>query len=62
MLTDHRRTGSFDWTTDDPANSYVDEAGLHIVPTLTTATTNISVAQLTNGYVSFNFNWNEAYS
>lgn len=49
------RTGSFDWTTDDEANSYVDEAGLHIVPTLTTATTDITYAQLLNGYVSSNF-------
>ncbi|KAJ5593911.1 uncharacterized protein N7459_000119 [Penicillium hispanicum] len=43
-------TGSFDWTTDDPTNSYVDAEGLHIVPTLTLETTNITAAQLWNGY------------
>jgi len=43
-------TGSFDWTTDDPANSYTDSAGLHIVPTLTLQSTNISYSELTNGY------------
>ena len=35
-------TGSFDWTTDDKTNSYVDGAGLHIVPTLTNETTSIT--------------------
>jgi hypothetical protein len=44
------RTGSFDWTTADEANSYVDAEGLHIVPTLTTETTNITPDQLVNGY------------
>lgn len=39
-------TGSFDWTTNDPANSYVDEQGLHIVPTLTLDTTSITEAQM----------------
>lgn len=43
-------TGSFDWTTTDPRNSYVDEAGLHIVPTLTTETTDITVDQINDGY------------
>ncbi|KAL2210724.1 concanavalin A-like lectin/glucanase [Sarocladium strictum] len=43
-------TGSFDWTTSDEANSYVDAEGLHIVPTLTTETTNITPDQLVNGY------------
>ncbi|KAF7188577.1 Beta-1,3-glucan-binding protein [Pseudocercospora fuligena] len=43
-------TGSFDWTTTDSENAYVDEAGLHIVPTLTTESTNITAAQLLNGY------------
>jgi hypothetical protein len=44
-------TGSFEWTTDDPKNSYVDSAGLHIVPTLTTESTNITLDQLHDGYV-----------
>jgi beta-glucanase (GH16 family) len=44
------RTGSFDWTTDDAANSYVDADGLHIVPTLTTQTTAITYEQILNGY------------
>ncbi|KAL2060631.1 hypothetical protein VTL71DRAFT_9272 [Oculimacula yallundae] len=43
-------TGSFDWTTDDPANTYFDAAGLHIVPTLTLESTDITVDQLMNGY------------
>ncbi|KAH9893700.1 concanavalin A-like lectin/glucanase domain-containing protein [Xylariomycetidae sp. FL2044] len=43
-------TGSFDWTTTDETNSYVDQDGLHIVPTLTTETTSITVDQLMNGY------------
>ncbi|KAL6404442.1 hypothetical protein AUP68_13834 [Ilyonectria robusta] len=43
-------TGSFDWTTSDPANSYVDARGLHIVPTLTLESTDITYKQLTNGY------------
>ncbi|KAK3327786.1 concanavalin A-like lectin/glucanase domain-containing protein [Cercophora scortea] len=42
-------TGSFDWTTTDPLNSYVDGSGLHIVPTLTNETTNISNDQLYKG-------------
>jgi beta-glucanase (GH16 family) len=42
--------GSFDWTTDDPANSYVSSSGLHIVPTLTVGPTNITAPQLYNGY------------
>jgi beta-glucanase (GH16 family) len=42
-------TGSFDWTTDDPLNSYVDHEGLHIVPTLTLDTTNYTVGELMNG-------------
>lgn len=44
-------TGSFDWTTDDPLNSYIDDTGLHIVPTLTLNTTNITVSQLQNNYI-----------
>lgn len=44
-------TGSFDWTTDDPKNAYVDAAGLHIVPTLTTETTPITSDQILDGYV-----------
>jgi beta-glucanase (GH16 family) len=43
-------TGSFDWTTNDPANSFTDHDGLHIVPTLTLNTTNITEAQLYDGY------------
>lgn len=43
-------TGSFDWTTNDPANSYVDDEGLHIVPTLTLESTDITDAQLLDGY------------
>ncbi|KAJ9143842.1 Glycoside hydrolase family 16 protein [Pleurostoma richardsiae] len=43
-------TGSFDWTTTDPLNSYVDESGLHIVPTLTNETTSITNDQLFDGY------------
>jgi hypothetical protein len=42
--------GSFDWTTDDPTNSYVSSNGLHIVPTLTTETTNITADQIYDGY------------
>jgi beta-glucanase (GH16 family) len=42
-------TGSFDWTTDDPLNSYIDEEGLHIVPTLTLDTTSYTVSELLNG-------------
>ena len=44
-------TGSFDWTTSDPQNSYTDAEGLHIVPTLTTDTTDITEAQLLDNYV-----------
>lgn len=44
------RTGSFDWTTADEANSYVDAEGLHIVPTLTTESTDITPNQLINGF------------
>jgi beta-glucanase (GH16 family) len=43
-------TGSFDWTTDDERNTYVDEAGLHIVPTLTNETTKITNDELYSGY------------
>jgi beta-glucanase (GH16 family) len=31
-------------------NSYVDQAGLHIVPTLTNLTTSITPAEIANGY------------
>lgn len=44
----HSRTGSFDWTTTDPRNSYVDAEGLHIVPTLTLQDTTYTEAQLLN--------------
>jgi beta-glucanase (GH16 family) len=43
-------TGAFDWTTDDPANSYVSNNELHIVPTLTLESTSITPEQLINGY------------
>ncbi|KAK2740536.1 hypothetical protein FQN57_006039 [Myotisia sp. PD_48] len=43
-------TGSFDWTTSDEKNTYVDGEGLHIVPTLTTESTSITPEQLLNGY------------
>ncbi|KAL1794873.1 hypothetical protein ACET3X_006689 [Alternaria dauci] len=42
--------GEFDWTTDDPKNSFVDAEGLHIVPTLTTESTSITAEQIVNGY------------
>ncbi|KAL5119776.1 hypothetical protein ACEQ8H_002382 [Pleosporales sp. CAS-2024a] len=42
--------GEFDWTTNDPKNSFIDAEGLHIVPTLTTESTSITEAQLLNGY------------
>jgi beta-glucanase (GH16 family) len=44
-------TGSFEWTTDNPKNSYVDEDGLHIIPTLTTESTNITPAEINNNFV-----------
>jgi beta-glucanase (GH16 family) len=44
-------SGSFEWTTDDSTNSYVDAEGLHIVPTLTTESTHITTAQIGDGYV-----------
>lgn len=43
-------TGSFDWTTSDPKNSFVDEEGLHIVPTLTSQSTAITDEQIYNGF------------
>lgn len=43
-------TGAFDWTTDDPTNAYTDAEGLHIVPTLTTETTDITPEQIYDGY------------
>ena len=42
--------GEFDWTTNDPKNSFVDAEGLHIVPTLTTESTSITEEQIVNGY------------
>jgi hypothetical protein len=44
-------TGSFDWTTTDPRNAFTDGDGLHIVPTFTTATTDITEAQIFKGSV-----------
>ncbi|OAA40280.1 Concanavalin A-like lectin/glucanase, subgroup [Metarhizium rileyi] len=43
-------TGSFDWTTTDEKNSYVDSDGLHIVPTLTNQTTSITNNDLFANY------------
>jgi beta-glucanase (GH16 family) len=43
-------TGSFEWTTTDPRNAFTDSEGLHIVPTLTVDTTNITAAQILDGY------------
>jgi len=43
--------GSFDWTTDDPQNSFVAKDGLHITPTLTLDSTNITAQELVNGYL-----------
>ncbi|CAI7618790.1 unnamed protein product [Penicillium pancosmium] len=44
-------TGSFDWTTTDSENSYVDAEGLHIVPTLTLESTHYTEAELLNNTV-----------
>ncbi|KAH8697859.1 putative gram-negative bacteria binding protein [Talaromyces proteolyticus] len=43
-------TGEFDWTTTDDHNAFVDDEGLHLVPTLTTNTTSITAAEIINGY------------
>jgi beta-glucanase (GH16 family) len=43
-------TGAFDWTTSDPKNSFVDKDGLHIVPTLTTASTPITQDQIFDNF------------
>ncbi|GAB0134961.1 hypothetical protein EsDP_00003313 [Epichloe bromicola] len=43
-------SGSFDWTTTDEKNSYVDSKGLHIVPTLTNETTPITNHDLYANY------------
>ncbi|KAK9445042.1 beta-1, 3-glucan binding protein [Metarhizium brunneum] len=43
-------TGSFDWTTSDAKNSYVDAEGLHIVPTLTNESTPITNNDLFANY------------
>jgi hypothetical protein len=42
-------TGSFDWTTTDDRNAFTDGDGLHIVPTFTTETTDITESQIHNG-------------
>lgn len=44
------RSGTFEWTTDDPTNAYTDAEGLHIVPTLTNETTDITLDQINDGY------------
>lgn len=43
-------TGSFDWTTDDPRNSYISHDGFHIIPTITLDDTDITVSQLLDGF------------
>ncbi|OCK77121.1 glycoside hydrolase family 16 protein [Lepidopterella palustris CBS 459.81] len=43
-------SGSFDWTTTDPRNSFVDADGLHIIPTFTVDTTEITQSQILDGY------------
>ena len=43
--------GSFEWTTSDESNIYVDAAGLHINPTLTLNTTTLTSAELFNGAI-----------
>lgn len=43
-------TGSFDWTTTDKKNAYVDAKGLHIVPTLTNETTSITTDEMYSNY------------
>lgn len=50
MQVDGFGAHSFDWTTNASSNAYTDAAGLHIVPTLTTETTDITNAQILNGY------------
>lgn len=50
MKLDGFGTGAFDWTTTDSKNSYVDAAGLHIVPTLTNETTTITADQMWANY------------
>ncbi|GAB7332675.1 hypothetical protein MBLNU13_g04428t1 [Cladosporium sp. NU13] len=47
---------AFDWTTTDERNSYVDADGLHIVPTLTTETTDITADQM---YANYTLNLNK---
>lgn len=42
--------GEFSWATVDKQNIFVDGEGLHIVPTLTTESTDITEAQLLDGY------------
>jgi hypothetical protein len=44
-------SGTFEWTTDDPKNAYTDAEGLHIVPTLTTESTDITMDQLIDNHV-----------
>ena len=43
--------GAFDWTTTDRRNAFTDGDGLHIVPTFTTATTDITESQIHKGSV-----------
>ncbi|KAN0096764.1 glycoside hydrolase family 16 protein [Hyaloscypha variabilis] len=43
-------TGSFEWTTNDSRNTFVDAEGLHIIPTLTIDDTDITPAEILDGY------------
>jgi hypothetical protein len=43
-------TGSFEWTTNDSRNAYIDAEGLHIIPTLTVDDTDITPAEILDGY------------
>lgn len=42
-------TDSFDWTTTDPRNAFTDKDGLHIVPSFTTDTTDITQDEILDG-------------
>jgi beta-glucanase (GH16 family) len=50
QVSNERSTGTFEWTTDDPKNAFTDAEGLHIVPTLTVDSTNITEAEILDGY------------
>lgn len=42
-------TDSFDWTTTDSRNAFTDKDGLHIVPSFTTDTTDITQDEILDG-------------